>query len=139
MRKWLTATWQILVLSYDYGDVFFFPALTYKFNKPQLVSHKEPIASWLKTIVSHILLRFLSQILVWWFGDSYIIQCGNYLWNKFSNFKTNDICGKRWNRSIFVFNNAYFKLLQLFMTSSPMFLNDNPHFFLLFLIDLPTT
>jgi hypothetical protein len=23
------------------------------------------------------------------------IQCGNYLWNKFSNFKTNDICRKR--------------------------------------------
>jgi hypothetical protein len=22
------------------------------------------------------------------------IQCGNYLWNKFSNFKTNDICRK---------------------------------------------
>jgi hypothetical protein len=21
-----------------------------------------------------------------------IIQCGNYLWNKFSNVKTNDIC-----------------------------------------------
>jgi hypothetical protein len=24
-----------------------------------------------------------------------IIQCGNYLWNKFSNFKTNDIYRKR--------------------------------------------
>jgi hypothetical protein len=23
------------------------------------------------------------------------IQCGNYLWNKFSNFITNDICRKR--------------------------------------------
>jgi hypothetical protein len=23
------------------------------------------------------------------------IQCGNYLWNKFSNFKTNGICQKR--------------------------------------------
>jgi hypothetical protein len=23
------------------------------------------------------------------------IQCGNYLWNKFNNFKTNDICQKR--------------------------------------------
>jgi hypothetical protein len=23
------------------------------------------------------------------------IQCGNYLWNKFNNFKTNDICRKR--------------------------------------------
>jgi hypothetical protein len=23
------------------------------------------------------------------------IQCGNHLWNKFSNFKTNDICQKR--------------------------------------------
>jgi hypothetical protein len=28
-------------------------------------------------------------------STSSVIQSGNYLWNKFSNFKTNDICQKR--------------------------------------------
>jgi hypothetical protein len=42
-------------------------------------------------------------------GHIIIIQCGNYLWNKFSNFKTNDNCRKRSNRSIFIYDNAYFK------------------------------
>jgi hypothetical protein len=28
-----------------------------------------------------------------WAGS--IKQCGNYLWNKFNNFKTNNICRKR--------------------------------------------
>jgi hypothetical protein len=28
-------------------------------------------------------------------NKQFYIQCGNYLWNKFSNFKTNDICRKR--------------------------------------------
>jgi hypothetical protein len=60
---------------------------------------------------------------------------------------TNDICRQRRNRSIFIADNAYFKLLHLFKVSSifelwrhqQFFLNDNPYFFLLFLIDLPTT
>jgi hypothetical protein len=46
------------------------------------------------------------------------IQCGNHLWNKFSNFKNIDICQKRGNRSIFISRVSYFKLLHLFMTPS---------------------
>jgi hypothetical protein len=36
------------------------------------------------------------------------IRCGNYLWNKFTNFKTNNICR---NRLILISHSAYYKLL----------------------------
>jgi hypothetical protein len=48
----------------------------------------------------------------------FAIQCGNYLWNKFNNFKINDIFRKGGNRSIFISRNTYFKLLHLPMTLS---------------------
>jgi hypothetical protein len=38
--------------------------------------------------------------------------------NSIHNFQTNDICRKRRNRSIFIDDNAYLKLLHLLMTSS---------------------
>jgi hypothetical protein len=42
------------------------------------------------------------------------MQYGNYLWNKFSNFKTNEICRKCWNRSIFISHNVYLKSQVIF-------------------------
>jgi hypothetical protein len=40
-------------------------------------------------VLSHFLTNFLQNLAS---CHTAFIQCGNYLWNKFSKFKMNDIC-----------------------------------------------
>jgi hypothetical protein len=64
--------------------MYFLGAYNYKTTR-RILMESSPIVA-----LTFIIVNNLPSEGAGWYN----IQCGNYLWNKFSHFKTNDVCRK---------------------------------------------